>query len=560
MFEKVTLRIRSVLDSIGLILMLFSLAFLIPLLVGLWYSESIQSMIKMYIVPMILTANIGLILWVLGIEEEEVLKDRKLLLAICLGWIVLMVLPSSVILPLGKELFPVIAASIIGIVIAVISIVIKYFRKRPRAKEMRDREAFVSVALGWLIISSLGSLPYVFGGILNYTDAFFETMSGFATCGSTVLEVSKGLDYLNIYPHSIMFWRSLTQWLGGIGIVVLSVVVLARGMGPGGARLFKAEVSGHAVVKIKPRIRETASVLWKIYLCITAMGIILLFAAGMPLFDSVCHSFTSLATGGFSTRYSSIGAYNNVLVEIIIIGLMIVGGTNFILHYQFLTGKPKALFTDPEFKFYIFLLSAASVFITLILVLNASCSPLHAFRNAAFQAVSINTATGFSSADFGAWPSSAQVLLLLLMFVGGCVGSTAGGIKVIRSLVLLKVVRRELRRLVHPKSVEPINLGKSPISEELVHNIIAFFFLYLLIFILSTIGIALLEGLDIVSSASAVATTMGTVGPGLGKVGPTTTFALISPVGKIWLSICMWLGRLEIFACLILFLPSTYKS
>ena len=557
MFEKVTLRVRSVLDSIGLILMVFSLTFIMPMLVGLWYGESIHSMILMYIVPMILTANIGLIFWVLGIEEEEVLKDRKLLLAICLSWIVLMVLPSSIILPLGEALFPIIAASIIGIVIVVMFIILKYFRRRSRAKEMRDREAFVSVALGWLIISFLGSLPYVFGGILNSTDAFFETMSGFATCGSTVLEVSKGLDYLDIYPHSIMFWRSLTQWLGGMGIVVLSIVVLARAMGPGGAKLFKAE---HVAMRIKPRIRETASVLLKIYLGITIVGIILLFAAGMPLFDSVCHSFTSLATGGFSTRYNGIGAYNNVLIEIITIGIMIIGGTNFTLHYQFLTGKPKAYFKDSEFKFYVFLLTTVSIFIALILTICAHYSPLSALRYAVFQTASINTTTGAVSADFGTWPYSAQILLLLLMFIGGCVGSTAGAIKVIRSLVLLKVVRRELRRLIHPKSVEPIKLGKSPISEELVHNIIAFFFLYLLIFVISTIGISLIETLDPVSSASAVATTMGGVGPGLGKVGPATTFALISPIGKMWLSVCMWLGRLEIFACLLLFSPGTYKS
>ncbi|MDI6855485.1 MAG: TrkH family potassium uptake protein [Candidatus Thermoplasmatota archaeon] len=560
MLARLAFRVKALLDALGLVIMLFSLVFLLPVFVAFYYSEAIHSVMRSYVVPMILTANIGLLLWVLGIEEAEMIRDRKLIFAILLGWIVLMLIPSSVILPLKIEYFPALIFAVIAIICIVVFIILKYFR-RARLKELREREAFVCVALGWLIISAFAAMPYTFSNSLGYVDSYFEAMSGFATCGSTVLEVPKGLDYLNVYPHSLMFWRALTQWLGGMGIIVLSIVVLARAMGPGGARLFKAEVSGKEVTRLKPRIKETASALWKVYLLFTIIGIILLFLATNDVYDSVCHSFTSLSTGGFSTRYQNIAAYDNVFVEIIIIGLMIVGGTNFILHYRLLSGKPKALFTDPGFKFYISSIIIAIVLITINLILSASSrSPLDTFRIGVFQAVSINTTTGFSSANFAQWPFASQLILLVLMFIGGCAGSSAGGIKTIRTLVLLKVVKRELRRIIHPKAVEPITLAKHPIEEGLVHNIIAFFFLYILIFIVSAIGVALIENLDIVSSASAVATTMGTVGPGLGKVGPATTFASLLPITKLWLTACMWLGRLEIFACLVLFMPRTYRG
>jgi trk system potassium uptake protein TrkH len=438
---------------------------------------------------------------------------------------------------------------------------LKYFRKA-RIKELRDREAFFCVALGWLLIAFLGSLPYVLSNTLGYVDAYFESMSGFATCGSTVLEVPEGLDYLGFYPKSLLFWRSLTQWLGGMGIIVLSVVILARAMGTGGVRLFRAEISGYEVTRIKPRIKESASALWKVYLLFTIAGMILLFVAGMDSYDAICHSFTSIATGGFSTRYGNIGSYNNLFIEIAIIALMIIGGTNFILHYKLLTGKHRALFTDPEFKFYLGMIIFAVLLITSgLLVFSNSTPPLSTLRVAIFQVVSINTASGFSTVNFANWPVAAQLILLLLMFIGGCVGSTAGGIKIVRALLLLKVVRRELRRIIHPKAIEPLTLGGRTIEESLVHNIIAFFFLYLLIFVISTVGIVFLEtNLDFVSSVSAVVTTMGTVGPGLGAVGPQSTFAFLSPLTKVWLSICMWLGRLEIFTCFVLFLPRTYKS
>jgi trk system potassium uptake protein TrkH len=404
----------------------------------------------------------------------------------------------------------------------------------------------------------LGSLPYVFSGTLGYVDGFFETMSGFATCGSTVITVPNGMDYLDTYTHSIMFWRALTQWLGGMGIIVLSVVVLARVMGAGGARLFRAEAAGHRVTRLKPRLRETASILWKIYLLFTVVQIILLTIAGMGVYDAVCHSFTSIATGGFSTHSSNVEYYNNPIIETIMIAFMIIGGTSFILHYKVLTGKPKGLFKDSEFRFYIFTIITGTALVTLSLIMN-NYPVLDSFRHGIFNTVSINTASGFSSTDFDLWPAPAKIVLVGLMFIGGCVGSTAGGIKIIRILILLKAGKREIQKFARPRAVMPITVGGKVLPEDVVRNVASFFFLYLLTFVVATILLSF-TGLNTVTSSTAVATTMGTVGPGFGGVGPAHTFAFISPVGKIILSLCMWIGRLEIFACLILFLPGTYKS
>jgi trk system potassium uptake protein TrkH len=553
---KITLRLRGVSGAIGLILLLFSLTFILPMIVAVWYSENIVTTITSYLVPMIITANIGLILWLIG--NEAVIKDKKIFLAIGLGWVVMMAFPVTMIIPIGTQMFYVIAGCILTIILITIFTILRFF-ERNRSLELRDREAFVTVGVGWLLIAFLGSLPYVFSGTLSYVDGFFETASGFATCGSTVLTVPNGMDYLNVYSHSIMFWRALTQWLGGMGIIVLSVVVLTRVMGAGGAKLFRAEAAGHRVTRLKPRLRETASILWKIYLLFTVVQIILLATAGMSVYDAVCHSFTSIATGGFSTHYSSVEYYNNPIIETIITAFMIVGGTSFILHYSALTGKPMELLKDPEFRFYMFTIITGTVLVTLTLIMNNVYSAIDSLRYGIFNTVSINTATGFSSTNFDLWPVSAKIVLIGLMFVGGCVGSTAGGIKIIRVLILLKAGKREIRKVIRPRAVMPIILGGKSLSEDIVKNVSSFFLLYILTFVTATILLSF-TGLDAVTSSTAVATTMGGVGPGFGGVGPANTFAFISPLGKILLSLCMWIGRLEIFTCLILFLPGTYKS
>lgn len=552
---KITLRLRAVSGAIGLILLLFSLTFILPMLVAVWYSENIVTTIVSYLVPMIITANIGLILWLIG--NEAVIKEKKIFIAIGLGWVVMMAFPVAMIMPMGAQMFYVIAGCILTIILIAIFTILRFF-ERDRSLDLRDREAFVTVGVGWIIIAFLGSLPYVFSGTLGYVDAFFETMSGFATCGSTVLTVSNGMDYLNVYSHSIMFWRALTQWLGGMGIIVLSVVVLARIMGGGGAKLFRAEAAGHRVTRLKPRIRETASILWKIYLLFTVVQIILLAVAGMSVYDAVCHSFTSISTGGFSTHYSNVEYYNNPVIETIMITFMIIGGTSFILHYNALTGKPMELIKDAEFRFYLFTIITGTALVTMSLIMN-NYPVLDSLRYGAFNTVSINTASGFSSANFDLWPVPAKIVLIGLMFVGGCVGSTAGGIKIIRTLILLKMGKREIQKVIRPRAVMPIILGGKTLSEDVVRNISSFFLLYLVTFAAATVLLSF-TGLDGVTSSTAVATTMGTVGPGLGGVGPAHTFAHISPLGKILLSMCMWVGRLEVFTCLILFLPGTYKS
>ncbi len=488
-------------------------------------------------------------------------KGKKVIAAICLGWLVMMIFPVSAMITFGSEIFYAILGSILTIIVISILIILKYFG-RNSGEGLREREAFVTVGIGWIILAFLGSLPYVFSGTLGYVDGFFETMSGFATCGSTVLKIPEGCtDYLigpNCYTHSIMFWRALTQWLGGMGIIVLSVVVLARVMGAGSAKLFKAETAGHMVTRLKPRLRETASILWKIYLLFTVVQIILLAIAGMGVYDAVCHSFTSIATGGFSTHASNVEHYNSPIIEAIMIVFMLIGGTSFILHYRILTGKPKGVFKDPEFRFYMFTVITGTLLVTLSLIMS-NYNVLDAIRYGTFNTVSINTASGFSSINFGSWPVPAKIVLVILMFVGGCVGSTAGGIKIIRTLILLKAGKREIKKIVRPRAVMPVLLGGKPLPEGVVINVASFFFLYLLTFVVATVLLSF-TGLNAVTSSTAVATTMGTVGPGFGGVGPAHTFAFISPIGKIILSVCMWIGRLEIFACLILFLPSTYKS
>ncbi len=488
-------------EAIGWILILFSFSLFLPLITGIIYNEPINYLILSYVVPFIISLSIGLFL---------------------------------------------------------------KFQCRGYSEALRDREAFAVVGAGWLILAFIGALPFVFSGAIpNLVHAYFESMSGLTTTGATVLEVSSG-DYLDNYSHSIFLWRALIQWLGGMGIIVLSVVVLARILG-GGMQLLRAEVPGPTVTKLKPKIAQTAQLLWLIYGFFTILQITLLYFAinstGKPdaLYDAVCHTFTTLATGGFGTHVDSIGYYNNPLVEIVIIIFMLIAGTNFVLHYQFLTGKIRNLFRDPEFRFYILILTLGTIFITSELAVKGIYSSVDSFRYGLFQAVSITTTTGYATADFGGWPPSSQFIILLLMFIGGCAGSTGGSVKIVRILVLLKTARREVRQAIHPRAVIPIKLGGISIPENVVKTVVVFFFIYILIFVVCTLMITFM-GLDIISSASAVAATLGNVGPGLGAVGPTVTYTSIPDVGKILLALCMWLGRLEIFAGLMLFFPSSYAK
>jgi len=420
-------------------------------------------------------------------------------------------------------------------------------------RELSHREGFAIVAFAWLSATFFGSLPYLLTGSLNnFTDAWFETASGFTTTGSTILtDIEK-------HSHAILFWRSLTQWMGGMGIIVLSLAVLPF-LGIGGMQLYKAEVPGPTADKLRPRLSQTARILWEVYVLLSGVELLLLFLGGMNLYDALCHTFSTMATGGFSPKNASIEFYRNPFIEYVITFFMFMAGANFSLHYRTLKGNLKYLWQDEEFCFYISLTLVSTFIITFVIWENTPESFEKAFRLSIFQVVSILTTTGFCTADFEKWPISAQLLLLFLMFIGGCAGSTGGAIKCIRIYILLKQGFKELRQIIHPHAIIPVKLGGKIVSPDTLSGIWALFFLYLIIFVIASLFLALL-GVDLLTSISAVATTLGNVGPGLGTVGPTENFAHLPAAGKWILSICMLLGRLEIYTLLVLLAPEFWRK
>jgi len=425
--------------------------------------------------------------------------------------------------------------------------------KRPRRRDLSHREGFALVALGWISATFFGALPYLFTGTFeSLADACFETASGFTTTGSTVLtDIQKN-------PYGILFWRNLTQWIGGMGIILLSLAVLPF-LGVGGMQLYKAEVPGPTADKLRPRISQTARILWEVYVLISAVQVLVLLLGGMNLFDALCHTFSTMATGGFSPKNESIEFYRSPFIEYAITFFMFIAGANFSLHYLFLKGKYKALWEDDEFRFYGIIVLVATLLITFNLWGNLSGDIGHLFRLALFQVVSIQTTTGFTTADFEKWPYFSQYLLLFLMFIGGCAGSTGGAVKCVRILILLKQGIRELRHLVHPHAVLPVKLGGKIIPQDTMNGIWGLFFFYMGIFILASLTLSLM-GSDILTSITAVATTLGNVGPGLGAVGPTENFAHFPAAVKWILTFCMLFGRLEIYTLLILLLPEFWKK
>ncbi len=420
-------------------------------------------------------------------------------------------------------------------------------------RELSHREGFAMVALAWLSATFFGSLPYLLTGSLNnFTDAWFETASGFTTTGSTILtDIEKN-------SHAILFWRSLTQWMGGMGIIVLSLAVLPF-LGIGGMQLYKAEVPGPTADKLRPRLSQTARILWEVYVLLSGVELLLLFLGGMNLYDALCHTFSTMATGGFSPKNASIEFYRNPFIEYVITFFMFMAGVNFSLHYRTLKGNLKYLWQDEEFCFYISLTLVSTLIITFIIWENIPESFEKAFRLSIFQVVSILTTTGFCTADFEKWPISAQLLLLFLMFIGGCAGSTGGAIKCIRIYILLKQGFKELRQIIHPHAIIPVKLGGKVVSPDTLSGIWALFFLYLIIFVIASLSLALL-GVDFLTSISAVAANLGNVGPGLGAVGPTDNYAHLPAAAKWILSICMLLGRLEIYTLLVLFAPEFWRK
>ncbi|WP_421920391.1 TrkH family potassium uptake protein [Marinifilum sp.] len=419
-------------------------------------------------------------------------------------------------------------------------------------KEIHRREAFLVVSLVWVFFSIFGALPYYIGSYVpSYTNAFFETISGFTTTGASVITDIEAL------PHGILFWRSLTHLLGGMGILVLSLAILPV-FGFGGMAMFNAEAAGVTVDKLHPRIKETAKRLWGIYMLLIALEIVFLLLGGMGLFDAICHSFGTLASGGFSTRNDSIMSYSPYIQYVIIV-FMFLAGVNFTLHYFAIKGNYKKIVQNQEFKFYLILILIVTAIITFCLILNNHAPFEHSFREALFQVVSIITSTGFVSANYSEWPSYLWMLIFGLMFTGACVGSTSGGVKILRHLLLFKNSFLEFKRLIHPAAVIPVRYSHEVIGKDVIFKIQAFVVLYFVIFFIGTIILAFL-GLDFITAMGAVATTMGGIGPGLGKVGPVDNFLMLPDMAKWVLSFLMLLGRLELFTLLIIFVPAFWKN
>jgi trk system potassium uptake protein TrkH len=496
-----------------------------------------------------------------------------------------------------------------------------YAAFRPEGEDLRIREGFAIVALAWLLLSLVGALPFVLGGVLDsYTDAFFETMSGFTTTGATILG---GADTpaIEAIPNAFLFWRSLTHWLGGMGIIVLTLAVLPI-LGIGGMQLFKAEVPGPSADKLTPRVRETAKRLWAIYVGITFLEVLLLLPA-MDLFDAVNHAFATMATGGFSTENGSVGQYDSAYIDWVITAFMFLAGMNFSLHYAMLHGNWEAPWKSQEFRVYAGVILVATALITVALweparpvvpppvtldgevvilegpevetdgvdseeatteqenragaeamgagaELPESDQPVtgrtvvryegfwDSLRYAAFQSAAIVTTTGFGTADYELWPPLAVGVIFSLFFVGGMAGSTGGGVKVVRVLLILKNSFREIQQLLHPQAVLPIRLDHRVVPDGIVRNVLSFIVLYIGLIGAGTLVMGLL-GLDLLSAFSATFSSVGNVGPAFGTFGPTENYTHVPAVGKWVLALLMMAGRLEIFTVLVLFTPGFWR-
>jgi len=419
-------------------------------------------------------------------------------------------------------------------------------------RNIGKKEGYIIVTFTWISISIFGALPfYLSGAISSYGDAFFETISGFTTTGATLLED------IEVVPKGLLFWRSLTQWLGGMGIIVLTLAILPI-LGVGGMQLFIAEAPGTTPNRLHPRIKETAKRLWVIYVSFTIALIVLLKLGGMSVFDASCHALTTMSTGGFSTQNDSIAGYSS-FIQYVIILFMIIAGINFSLHYFLIKGQFDKLFKNEEIRFYfVILLGFTLLFTVAVFILNSSDLE-EAFRHSMFQVVSIVTTTGYISYDYLQWNDFLWFGLFLLMFVGGCIGSTAGGIKMIRHLVLLKNTILEFKRLIHPMAVIPVRVNSKAIPNEIIQNFLAFFLIFVLVFAVGS-AVMTIIGLDFTSAIGSVAATLGNVGPGIGSVGPIENYAHIPLAGKWFLSFLMLLGRLELFTVLLLFSKAFWRK
>jgi trk system potassium uptake protein len=445
------------------------------------------------------------------------------------------------------------ALIISGLGTMLVGTILWFTTKISEEAEIGKRDAYLIVTFGWLASSCFATLPFlIHGSIPNFTDAFFEMMSGFTTTGSSILTDVESL------PHGLLFWRSMTHWLGGMGIIVLSLAILPL-LGIGGMQLFQAEVAGPSKEKLHPRVTETAKRLWAIYILFTFIEVILLIFGGMSLFDALCHSFGTLATGGFSTKNTSIAYFHSPFIEYVIIFFMFLGGTNFSLHYLALHGKITSYFKDEEFKFYFLFILLTVGFATCYLFFVNNQALESSFRHAAFSIMTVLSSTGFATVDYEAWaPFFTQFFLILLLF-GACAGSTSGGVKMIRYHLLIKNGFLELKRLLHPSAVIPVRYNNRSVSNDIISKVSAFVLLYLAIFGISSVVMAFL-GLELQSAMGSVAASMANIGPGLGSTGPVSNYSHVPEIGKWVLSFLMLIGRLEIFTVLIILSPAFWKK
>lgn len=418
--------------------------------------------------------------------------------------------------------------------------------------ELTIRESYLIVALSWVCAALFGALPYWLSGVAAPLDAFFESISGFTTTGASIFPDPASL------PKGILFWRDLSQWLGGMGIIVLAVAVLPF-LGVGGMQLFRAEVPGPTTERLQPRISQTAKILWGVYVGLTLMQVILYLLGGMTLFDALTHAFGTMPTGGFSTRAASIAGFESPYIEYVTVVFMYLAGVNFSLHYRALRGGPRAFVADEEWRFYSLVLGVAVAILVISHLQTGTYSTLEAtFRYSLFQTVSIGTTTGFATADYVGWPKVTQVTLVFLMFVGGMAGSTGGGMKTMRLWVALKQGIVELRKHLHPRAVIITRVGGKVVHEGVMLNILAF----MLLFVASFVGGALLLaalGVDLETAAGASAAAIGNIGPGLARVGPIENYAWMPALGKAVMMALMLLGRLEIYTVLVLFHPEFWR-
>ena len=422
-----------------------------------------------------------------------------------------------------------------------------------QSRPLERREGLMAVPIMWCVMTFFGSLPFLLSGAVpTFTDAFFESMSGFTTTGATVFTRIDG------QPASILFWRSFIQWLGGMGIIVLFLAIFPL-FGVGVLQLYRGEVPGPTPDRLVPKIGQTAKLLWGVYVILSACQILLLWLGDMSLYDAALHTFTTMATGGFSPRAASIGAYNSVYIEAVVIVFMLLAGTNFSLHFAAVQGRFRVYWRDPEWRFYLGVVLVVTLVLTLFLAARSIFPFATALRHSLFQVVSLTTTTGFASNDFEQWPIFAQFTLLLLFFFGGCAGSTGGAIKHMRIILLVKHAYWQLYRLLHPRAVASLRLGEQNISGDVLIVVQAFFVLYMACFAMATLGLTLCD-IDIVSAFSAAASALGNIGPGLGEVGPYDDYAGLPHAAKWLLSACMLLGRLEFSALLVMCLPAFWKS